>query len=447
MIEQSQLKPSFIQASLLITLIIIIITYSVSFLGWAPHRPLLIAIALLIVYGLSKGVGIQAIGRSIQSSIPTAFSASILFALIGLLISSWLVGGTIPTILYYSFSLVSGSYFFAMVFLLTAITGTVLGSSLTTVATVGVAFIAMAHSFDFSLAMTAGAIVSGAFFGDKMSPLSDTTNLAASVVKIDLFVHIRNMLWTTVLSPSVKEIDSSFVTTVRTTLLNTNLVHIYALLPIVILMACSLLKVKAPITLLISSVAAIVSGMFHTSLSLPNWISILYSGYHASTGVEAVDSFLNRGGIASMYFTIGLVILALIMGGLLFSLGIIQACLQKLEPLLQSAGQAITAAATTAIGINVLIGEQYLSLLLTGETFKEKFAQLNLHPKNLARVMEDAGTVINPLVPWSVCGIFIATMLDVPVMTYLPFAFFCLLSPVFTLIFGWLGWTITNTNE
>ena len=135
-----------------------------------------------------------------------------------------------------------------------------------------------------------------------------------------------------------------------------------------------------------------------------------------------------------MFFTILLVILSLSMGGLLFALGIIQALLATIEKFLQSVGAVITGTAFTAIGINVLIGEQYLSILLTGEAFKEKFRQLSLHPKNLSRVMEDAGTVINPLVPWSVCGLFIASMLDVSVMSYVPFAFFCLLSPVISII-------------
>lgn len=157
-----------------------------------------------------------------------------------------------------------------------------------------------------------------------------------------------------------------------------------------------------------------------------------------------IDSLLTRGGISSMFFTIMLVLLSLSMGGLLFALGIIQTLLAKVEELLASIGALITGTAFTAIGINILVGEQYLSILLTGEAFKSKYDEMGLQPKSLSRVMEDAGTVINPLVPWSVCGLFIASMLEVPVMDYLPFAFFCLLSPILTILFGWLNLTIAK---
>lgn len=142
-----------------------------------------------------------------------------------------------------------------------------------------------------------------------------------------------------------------------------------------------------------------------------------------------------------------LVVLSLSMGGLLFALGIIQTLLSKVENLLKSVGALITGTAFTAIGINIVVGEQYLSILLTGDAFKKQYKELGLHSKNLSRVMEDAGTVVNPLVPWSVCGLFIASMLDVSVIDYLPFAFFCLLSPVLTIIFGWLNLTISRNKH
>ena len=172
-------------------------------------------------------------------------------------------------------------------------------------------------------------------------------------------------------------------------------------------------------------------------------LNILFNGYTSSTGIEAIDSLLTRGGMNSMMFTIGLVILALSMGGLLFTLGIVQSLLSKVESLLKSVGAVITAAAFTAIGVNTLIGEQYLSILLTGESFQAQFKKVGLANKNLARVMEDAGTVVNPLVPWSVCGIFITNVLAVSTIDYLPFAFFCLLCPILTILFGLTGKTLT----
>ncbi len=449
-------KPSLLEALLLVAAIVFMISFSLRELDATPHIPILCAILLLIAYGLFKRIPYRKLEASMIAGAQSGLGAIYIFFGIGLLISSWIVGGTIPTLLYAGLSIVSASFFYMIVFIITAIIGTAIGSSLTTVATIGVAFTSVATTVDASLAITAGAIVSGAFFGDKMSPLSDTTNLAASVVGVDLFEHIKNMSWTTVpafivsaviyavLSPKASNFDLVAIATYKENLLATNMVHSYAILPLLILIVCTIFKVPAFLTLVVSSVSALILSTFHLSLSLADYAAILYSGFTSTAGDEVIDSLLTRGGISSMYFTIMLVILSLSMGGLLFALGIMERLLQAIDQLIRSVGSLITSTAFTAIGINVLIGEQYLSILLTGEAFKERYAALKLHPKNLGRVMEDAGTVINPLVPWSVCGLFIASMLNIDVISYLPFALFCLLSPVLTILYGWLNITITK---
>ncbi|MFS0874920.1 Na+/H+ antiporter NhaC [Solibacillus isronensis] len=456
---KQHLKPHFIEALILILFIIALISYSIMKLGSVPHIPIFIAIIVLLMYGVLQKVPYRIMEQSMIASVSTSIGAVYIFLLIGVLISSWLISGTIPTLLYIGLSIISASFFYAVVFLITSIIGTAIGSSLTTVATVGVAMLGVASSIDASLAITAGAIVSGAFFGDKMSPLSDTTNLAATVAGIDLFTHIRNMMYTTIpvfiislivyaiISPSSQKMDTELITSFKETLLATNLIHWYAVIPLIVLIVCTIFKLPSLATLAISAISGIVLSYFHSSIPLNELFSILYNGYSMETGVEAIDSLLSRGGMNSMLFTIILIVLSLSMGGLLFTLGIIQTLLQALQNQLKSIGSVITGTAFTAIGINVTIGEQYLSLLLTGEAFKEKFKALQLHPKNLARTIEDAGTVINPIVPWSVCGLFIASTLNVPVIDYLPFAFFCLLSPVITIMFGWLNITITKLNN
>ncbi|MDM5334212.1 Na+/H+ antiporter NhaC [Ureibacillus composti] len=453
---EAKTKPSLFEALSIIVVVILIISIAIGKLGAVPHIPILFSIILLLFYGLLKRVPFNVLEESMKSGVISGIVAIYIFFLIGILISSWIVSGTIPTLLYMGFSLVTASFFYAIVFIITAIIGTAIGSSLTTVATIGVAFVSIAGAIDASLALTAGAIVSGAFFGDKMSPLSDTTNLAASIVNIDLFEHIKNMCWTTIpaflisailygaLSPSVEGVNNTTIEFYKDSLLDANFVHWYAIVPLLVLIVCTLKKVPAFITLIISSVVALFLSLFHTSLSVSDYCAILYSGYVSETGVKVIDSLLTRGGISSMFFTIMLVVLSLSMGGLLFALGIIQTLLIKIEKLLKSVGALITGTALTAIGINIVVGEQYLSILLTGEAYKQKYRELGLQPKNLSRVMEDAGTVVNPLVPWSVCGLFIASMLDVSVIDYLPFAFFCLLSPLLTIIFGWLNLTISR---
>lgn len=456
---KQHVKPHFIEAFILILFIIALISYSIMKLGSVPHIPIFIAIIFLILYGVVRKVPYRVMEQSMIASVSTSIGAVYIFLLIGVLISSWLISGTIPTLLYIGLSIISASFFYAVVFIITSIIGTAIGSSLTTVATVGVAMLGVASSIDASLAITAGAIVSGAFFGDKMSPLSDTTNLAATVAGIDLFTHIRNMMYTTIpafiislivyawISPSSQNMDTELITRFKETLLATDLIHWYAVIPLIVLIICTIFKLPSLATLAISSISGIVLSYFHSSIPLNELFGILYNGYSMETGVEAIDSLLSRGGMNSMLFTIILIVLSLSMGGLLFTLGIIQTLLHTLQNQLKSVGSVITGTAFTAIGINVTIGEQYLSLLLTGEAFKEKFKALQLHPKNLARTIEDAGTVINPLVPWSVCGLFIASTLNIPVTDYLPFAFFCLLSPVITILFGWLNITITKISN
>ncbi|MGE7987077.1 Na+/H+ antiporter NhaC [Lysinibacillus fusiformis] len=456
---EAKSNPRFIEASFVILLIIATMSFSIGYLKATPHIPIFLVISLLLAYGLLKKVPFRDLEGGMIAGASAGLGAVFIFFFIGILISSWIMGGTIPTLIYYGFLTVSPNFFFAIVFLICSIVGISVGSSLTTVATVGVAFMGIAGAMDISLTITAGAIVSGAFFGDKMSPLSDTTNLASGTVGVDLFEHIKNMGWTTIpaflisfvlyaiLSPTGEATSFDTVEQFKEGLLATGLIHWYTLLPIVVLVMMTFYKAPAVITLAVVSILGV--GLSYTLDPLPasDVFKVLFDGYVSHSGNKEVDALLTRGGMNSMLFTIALVLLALTMGGLLFTLGIIQSILAKVESLFKSAGSVITGAALTGIGVNTLIGEQYLSILLTGEAFKAQFAKVGLAPKNLSRVMEDAGTVVNPLVPWSVCGIFITSVLGISTLDYLPFTFFCLLGPILTIIFGWSGKTLTKLEQ
>ncbi|UKJ47064.1 Na+/H+ antiporter NhaC [Lysinibacillus sp. ACHW1.5] len=453
---EAKSNPRFLEASFITILIIAIMAYSIGYLKATPHIPIFLVIAILLAYGLLKKVPFRDLEGGMIAGASAGLGAVFIFFFIGILISSWIMGGTIPTLIYYGFLTVSPNFFFAIVFLICSIVGISIGSSLTTVATVGVAFMGIAGAMDISLTITAGAIVSGAFFGDKMSPLSDTTNLASGTVGVDLFEHIKNMGWTTIpaflisfvlyaiISPTGAATSFETVEQFKGGLLSTGLIHWYTLLPIVVLVIMTFYKAPAVITLAVVSIIGIGLGSLLDPVPASDVFKILFDGYVSQTGNKEVDALLTRGGMNSMLFTIALVLLALTMGGLLFTLGIIQSILAKVESLFKSAGSVITGAAITGIGVNTLIGEQYLSILLTGEAFKAQFAKVGLAPKNLSRVMEDAGTVVNPLVPWSVCGIFIASVLGISTLDYLPFTFFCLLGPILTILFGWSGKTLTK---
>ncbi|WP_432786406.1 Na(+)/H(+) antiporter NhaC [Oligella sp. MSHR50489EDL] len=426
--------------------------------GWIPHLALLLVICGLFIFGRSKGLTFDAMQRFMAKGVMSGFGAIYLFFFIGLMTASLMMSGTIPTLMYYGFELISPQFFYVSAFVLTSIIGIAVGSSLTTCATIGVAFMGMAVAFDANPAIVAGAVVSGAFFGDKMSPLSDTCTISASVVGIDLFEHLRNMMYTTVpawvltvillwfFQAQMTATNLHDINTLKQQLLASGLVHGDALLPFILLVTLILFRINAIYAILMTIFTALALTYFHHSLTIEQLGTYFFKGYKPAEGpaLGPVSNLLSRGGLESMFFTLTIVILALSLGGLLHNLGILPALLNSIKHKLTSAGRVTLAAAMTSLGVNILIGEQYLSILLAGESFKSEYTRLDLHPKNLARTIEDAGTVINPLVPWSVCGVFISQQLGVSVLSYLPYAFFCYLCLLLTILFGFTGFTISR---
>lgn len=456
---QPKKLPNIFESSLLLLVTIAIISYFIIEVQTTPHIPILIGILVMITYGFFKKMNFKDLQFGMIQGAQTGMGAILLFFVIGILIASWMASGTIPVLMNTGFLLSSGPWFLAIIFAVTAIVGVALGSSFTTAATVGVAFIGVAQSMDVSLAMTAGAIVSGAFFGDKMSPLSDTTNLASTVVNVDLFDHIKNMSWTTIpafiitfilfmfLSPEGRA-DVEQLNSFQTGIAETGLMHWTSWIPLLLLIAMTVTKRPAFLSLSISSITATFLAGFRGVMDWASLWGTWFDGFQSQTGNEVVDELLTRGGMNSMLFTVSLVILALSLGGLFFVTGVIPAILSRVQESLKSARAATLSTAFTAIGINIAIGEQYLSILLTGEAYQDVYEKAGLAKKNLSRTLEDAGTVINPLVPWSVCGVFLSGVLGVPVLDYLPFAFFCLLCPLLTILFGITGKTLTpKTTE
>lgn len=426
--------------------------------GWVPHLSLILVIVGLLMFGLIKKVKFDDMQTRMADGVMTGIGAIYLFSFIGLLVSALMMAGTIPTLIYYGFNVLSPATFYLSAFVLASVIGIALGSGFTTCATVGVAFLGMATAFDANPAIVAGAVVSGALFGDKMSPLSDTTSIAASIVGIDLFEHIRNMMYTTVpawlitaiifwvLSRQGANADLSDIAVLQQQLLDSGLVHGYSFIPFVVLVALAVMRVNAIYTITATIAVSLVLTYLHSTPSLSDLGGWFFAGYAPAENLDlgAVGKLVSRGGLQSMFFSQLLVILALSLGGLLHALGILPALLDGARHLLTKASRGVMAAAATSFGVNVLVGEQYLSLLLSGNTFLPEFKRLGLHPRNLARTIEDAGTVINPLVPWGVYGVFLAGVFGMPVIDYVPYAFFCWLSLALTLIFGFTGITISR---
>jgi len=452
-------KPSKKEAVISILIVFFILGFPmIAIRDMVPHIPILLALICLIVYGRARGISFDKMQDSMAESVHTSMGAIYLFFFIGILVTALMISGAIPSLIYFGLNIISSKTFYLSSFLATAIIGIAIGSSLTTVATLGVALMSVSNAFGLNPAITAGAIVSGAFFGDKMSPLSDTTGIAASIVGIDLFDHIKNMMYTTIPAFIVSAIAFTLMSlgqdaasldgieSFRSSILATGLVHSYSLLAFGVLILLSIRRIPAVLTLIYTSLASLLISKLHSSYSMGQLAKFFFDGFSMDGLSQDIGSLVSRGGISSMFFTMTIVILALSLGGLLFGLGIIPSILNSLNQVLDSPSRVSICVVATALGVNLIVGEQYLSILLAGRTFKPIYDQLGLHPKNLSRTLEDSGTVINPLVPWGVCGAFSTSMLGVATLAYLPFAIFCYTSLILTVIVGLTGLTMTRSD-
>ena len=452
-------KPSKKEAVISILIVFFILGFPmIAIRDMVPHIPILLALICLMVYGRARGISFDKMQDSMAESVHTSMGAIYLFFFIGILVTALMISGAIPSLIYFGLDIISSKTFYLSSFLATAIIGIAIGSSLTTVATLGVALMSVSNAFGLNPAITAGAIVSGAFFGDKMSPLSDTTGIAASIVGIDLFDHIKNMMYTTIPAFIVSAIAFTLMSlgqeaasldgieSFRSSILATGLVHPYSLLAFGVLILLSIRRIPAVLTLIYTSLASLLISKLHSSYSMGQLAKFFFDGFSMDGLSQDIGSLVSRGGISSMFFTMTIVILALSLGGLLFGLGIIPSILNSLNQVLDSPSRVSTCVVATALGVNLIVGEQYLSILLAGRTFKPIYDQLGLHPKNLSRTLEDSGTVINPLVPWGVCGAFSTSMLGVATLAYLPFAIFCYTSLILTVVVGLTGLTMTRSD-
>ncbi|MFC6182417.1 Na+/H+ antiporter NhaC [Lactiplantibacillus daowaiensis] len=422
--------------------------------GLSPQTPVMLVIALVILWARVRGADWDHIHGGIIDGIKTGIIPIFIFLLIGALISVWIAAGIIPSMMVFGFHLISAQWFVPSVFLVCAIIGTSIGSAFTIISTIGIALFGIGTTMGINPALIAGAIISGAIFGDKTSPLSDSTNLASAIAESDLFSHIRNLMWSTIPAFVVSLILYTILGTGAATennlgKINTTLAVLnqhftitwWAALPLILMLVCAIRKVPAIATLLMNIGLAIVMIFIeqpHTALSqIATWIE---TGFVAKTGNAGVDQLLSRGGISAMMGTVSLILLTLSLGGLLMKFNLIQTAMVPLAKRLNGTGATVTAAILAGIGVNIFVGEQYLSVILPGKAFKTTFNDRGLANLALSRVLEDGGTVINYLIPWGVAGAFAANTLGVSTLAYLPFCFFSLLSPIFSIISGFTGW-------
>ena len=386
-------------------------------------------------------------------------AAIFILGLIGTLIGIWMMSGTVPTIFYFGLKIISPQWFLPSCLLLTILVSSFTGSALTTVGTVGVALMGIAQGFGIPAPHTAGAVICGACFGDKVSPLSDTTNFAPAVVGVDLFAHIEHLLGTTIpalvltfiffiyLSHGDFSHSQTVVHNILLSLESSFNISILTLISPLIITSLAMMRFPTiPILSFGVVTGLLTAGFVQSNWDISQWLVVLLKGFSDQSGNHIVDNIVNRGGLSSMLFSISLIVVALCLGGLLQSFGVIISLMEGLKGKVRKRGAIVSCTAASSIGVNFLTGEQYLSILLPGQAFKALYQEQKIATKTLSRTLEDAGTLVNPLVPWGVSGTFFANALHVPVSQYIPFVVFLYLSPLFTIAFAYLPERAKNRN-
>ena len=420
--------------------------------GWAVF-----CLAFLFV----SMIGSVVFKMNIQYGGKICISPTVIMMLVGVLIASWIASGTVPTIIYWGLKLINPSFFLVTASLLCAIVAIAIGSSWSTAGTVGVALMGIGLGLGINPAMTAGAILSGSYLGDKMSPMSDTTNLAPAVAEADLFDHIRSMMFTTVpafvislviygilgMQYGAGSVNSATVDAILDAIQSNFSMNPLVFLPPVIVIVMAVKKCPSIPTLVVSAVAASVIAVAIQGTGFAEILSILKNGFSIETGFADFDRLVNRGGLGSMLDTAALGLLGMLYGAIMDKTGMLNSILSHMKKLTGSVGSLITVVILANIILLATTASQTLAIVVGGRMFISEFRKKNLLPQVLSRTLEDSGTIISPLIPWSLCGVYMAETLGVSTVSYLPFSFFCWLCPVIAIIYGFTGKFVWKTGE
>lgn len=471
--------PSFLDACIPLFTLITLLWLGVEFFGadssYGPNQISLIAVACLAaVIGMKNGFSWQEMEDAMVNGIGLAMGAILILLSVGALIGTWFLSGTVPTLIYFGMKVLSPEWFYAASCLMCAVVAISIGSSWTTAATIGVALMGIAGGLELSPEITAGAVISGAYFGDKLSPLSETTNLAPSIAGSKLFAHIQNMLWTTVPSfilaltiftviglNGQQEANLESVNKMNELLISNFDISLLHLIPLVVLLTLAIKQVPAfPAILIGATLGGIWAGVFQEDLilrlsgaeavALSDKITVVwrafFDGVQIMTGDEKLDKLLSGGGMSSMLNTTWLIMSALMFGAVMEKTGLLQVFVRMILSLVKSTAALIVSTIFTCIGINVFASDQYMSIVMPGRMFKDEFEKRGLDSLNLSRALEDGGTITSALIPWNTCGAYMAGVLLVPTMDYFYYCFFNLFNPLLALIFAIIGFKVIEAK-
>lgn len=436
--------------------------------SYGPNQiALILAGALAALLALKNGTKWETLQDGIINSIQSSMTAILILLLIGALAGTWMISGIVPALIFYGLKVLNPDIFLFAACVSCALVSTATGSSWSTVATIGIALLGIGNAMNFNEGLVAGAIISGAYFGDKLSPLSDTTNLAPSVAGTDLFTHIRYMLYTTIPSMVITLIlflilgflhssapQEANINDVLQALSSRFFIHpILFIVPLLVILMIVKKVPTIPVLLIGSLLGGIMAIIFqpntvsriggeHINYAQSAYIAInnaLFGEIQLTTGNAITDNLLHSRGMSGMLNTVWLILSAMVFGGIMEQGKFLQTITQSIIRLAHSTGSLIASTAGTCLFFNLTASDQYLSIIVTGKMFSKTYQDRNLAPENLSRTLEDAGTVTSVLVPWNTCGATQASVLGVPTLVFAPYCFFNIISPFMSIIFGYLN--------
>ncbi|MFR7348968.1 Na+/H+ antiporter NhaC [Peptoniphilus sp.] len=465
--ENKKLKPTTLQAVSPLAIMIVLLTIGVGFMKLRAEPIILICATFAAIIAQKLGYTWDELQKGIIEKISSALPATLILWSVGLLIGSWMFSGTVPMIIYYGVELINPRFLYVTAFLITAVLSTVTGTSWGSAGTIGVAIMGIAQGLGMSLPITAGAVVAGSYFGDKLSPFSDTTNLAPLAAGSELYEHIKHMLYTTVPASIAAIIvylvvglsaESSSASTESVSIIQNQLSGIYnwsfiLIIPVVIMVVGSIMKFPTLPTMVINSLISVVIGVFVQGFTLKNGFISMINGFNVTMSnfdgevLKDITTLINRGGAVSMTTTTVLVFCSMGFAGIMSTSGMLDVVLEAILKRVKTAFGVILSTIASCFTVAFVTGNSYLSILIPGELFRKIYLERNLHPKNLSRTLEDSGTVLVPLIPWSAAGAYMTVTLGVDTLAYLPWAVLNYMGIVFAIILAMTGIGITKITD
>lgn len=461
-------KPSFLDAMIPVGGLVLLLSLSFYLYGTdaslGPNQiALTFAAVIASLISLKNGISWGNIRAAAVEGVSTGIPAIFILLGVGALIGTWAMSGTIVAMVYYGLKLLSPNYFYASAVLICAVVSLAIGSSWTVAGTIGIGLMGIAASMDLSLPITAGAVISGSYFGDKASPLSDTANLAVAAAGSDIFSHIKESLRTSVPALVLAMLlfttlgsEQEFDSTAELARLGEHYdVTLWAFIPLAVVFTLAVLRVPPFLAIFLG---ALVGGAFAVILApekvltfadasgtseplalLKGVWSALATGYVSSSGDPSLDALLSRGGMSSMMVTVWLIMVALAFGAIIEQAGLLNRLIDPIIDKAKSVGGLVGVVIGSAVGANLLTSDQYIAIMLPGRMFRMEFQRRGLAPVLLSRVVGDSATVTSPLVPWNSCGAYMSAALGIPASSFLIYCFFNLLNPVVSFLFSVVG--------